>query len=104
MKTHKELDQMHDAVIARFSGGMNFDQFKLVTLESADDAEDGRVYPPHLTDMFGRHSWLIRMWFDKLLEHWDDGSGRPVKHQPMNYKITDTGRAWLAENKAALTP
>lgn len=103
MKTHEEQDAMHDAVVARFPGGLNFPQFKLATLESADP-DDGRVYPPDLADWLGRQSWIIRLMFDGMLDHLDDGSGRPRQHQPMNsLRITDKGRAWLASQTSHQT-
>lgn len=95
MKTEAELDRMHDDVVARFPGGLNQKQFRLVTLESADEDDNGRVYPHSLADWCRVQSWLIGMWMDGLLEHWDDGSGRPRMHQPMRYCITDKGRNYL---------
>lgn len=104
MRTDEEQDRMHDAVVARFPGGLNFPQFKLATLESADADDDGRVYPPHLADLLGRQSWIIRMMFDGLLDHLDDGSGRPRQQQPMNsLRITEKGKKWLAESGFSLT-
>lgn len=101
MKTEPELDRMHDVVVARYPGGLTPQQFRLVTLESADAEDDGRVYPPSIQGVKGnpliQHSLLIGMWFDGLLKHWDDGSGRPQMHQPSRFAITDKGRAWLAE-------
>lgn len=103
MRNDAELDRMHDAVVARFPGGLSVEQFRLVTLESANDEEDGLVYPPGIASdghPLIRQSLLISMWFDRLLEHWDDRSGRPHMHQPSRYQITDAGRAWLVERFA----
>lgn len=97
MKTDAELDRMHDAVVARFPGGLTVAQFRQVVLESAD--EEGRVYPHSIAvqgEPLAQISLLIGMWFDGLLAHMDDGSGRPRWHQPMQHRITDKGRAYLA--------
>lgn len=99
MRTESELDQMHDAIVARYPGSMTKAQYRQVVLESADD--DGRVYPHSAGDFFTRTSMLIGMWLEGLLAHWDDGSGRPPKDQPSNYRITDKGRAALIEMQEA---
>lgn len=103
MKTEAEQDAMHDAVVKRFPGGLSPQQFRLVTLESADDNDDGLVYPPWIAGAPGnpmiRQSMLIRMLMDDLLARWNDGSGRPIMHQPSRYKITEKGREWLRNNQ-----
>lgn len=104
VKTDAERDQMHDAVVARFPGGLSVEQFRIVTLESASDEEDGLVYPPSVVDPKNpliNHSLLISIFVDKLVEHWDDQSGRPFMHQPSRWRISDAGRAWLAARTAA---
>lgn len=99
MRSEAELDQRHEGTVKRFPGGLTLQQFRLVTLESADDEDEGRVYPPSIQGVPGNpliyHSLLTAMWFDGLLVHLDDGSGRPQWHQPIRYKITDKGRAEL---------
>ncbi len=102
MKSDAERDQMHDDVVARFPGGLSVDQFRLVTLESANDEEGGLVYPPSITSPGNpliHYSLLISMSFDGLLGHWDDHSGRPYLHQPARYCITAKGRSWLADRR-----
>lgn len=106
-KSDAELDAMHEAIVARYPGGLTPQQYRQVILESADEDDDGRVYPHSISvqgDPLYQVSFLMRMWFDGLLEHWDDGSGRPQKHQPMNHKITDKGREWLRANSRVQTP
>jgi hypothetical protein len=97
MKTKAELDAMHAAIVARFPDGLTPRQYRRVILESAD--ANGRVWP-HSVDVpeepLYRQSMLLRMWWEDLLAHLDDGSGRPWMHQPARYKITDKGRKWLA--------
>lgn len=90
VRTAEELDRMHDAVVARFPGGLTPKQFAIVTLESAD--EDGRVYPHAVADFFKKHSMLITMChIEGLLE-----PGWHRHDQPMWWKITQKGREWLA--------
>lgn len=102
MRTEADLDRMHETVVARFPGGLTAKQFRQVTLESADDDDNGRVYPPSVQGAPGNpfigYSLLIGMAFDGLLDHWDDGSGRPRMHQPARYRITNKGREWLEYN------
>lgn len=66
-KTEAELDAMHEAVVARFPDGLTPQQYRRVILESADETDDGRVYP-HSVSVPGeplfKHSFLIRMWRD----------------------------------------
>lgn len=103
MRTEADLDKLHDDVVARYPGGMTPEQFRIATLESADDDDEGRVYPPSVScanQPLIQQSLLIGMWMDKLLDHYDDKSGRPQMHQPMHYRITDAGRAWLKERAA----
>lgn len=92
MRSSEELDKMHDAVVARFPESMTPHQFKIVTLESAD--EDGRLYPHSIADWFLQQSLLTGMWMlENLIE-----PGWRGHHEPMWWKITNTGRAWLAHN------
>jgi hypothetical protein len=99
MRTQADLNRLHDEVVAKYPGGLTKVQFRIVTLESADEDDDGRVYPPSLANFCQVQSWLMELAFmDGLLTHWDDGSGLPAMHQPMRYKITDKGRAWLKEH------
>ena len=102
MKTEAELDAMHEAIVARFPAGLTPTQYRQVILESAD--EDGRVYPHSVSvpgEPFAQQSLLIGMWFDGLLEQIHDGSGRPNWHQPLQYKITDRGRAALSASQSS---
>lgn len=102
MRTDAELDVMHDDVVARYPEGMTPAQYRQVVLESADS--EGRVYPHSIDNYFTKTSLLIGMWFDGLLTHWDDGSGRPIKQQPSNYRITDKGRDALVAMQASPIP
>jgi hypothetical protein len=83
---------MHDEVVARFPAGLTRGQFKLVTLESADE-EDGRVYPPSVADgVMATHSLMMALWLhDKVVE-----PGWRGYDVPMWWKITQTGRDWVA--------
>lgn len=90
MRTSEELDRMHDDVVRRFPAGLTFEQFRLVTLESAD--ESGKVYPHSLSDWIKRQSMLFHMSLKEgLIEH------RGRHDEPFNWHITDKGRAWLRE-------
>lgn len=90
-RTDKELDDLHDSVVARFPGGITPKQFALVTLESAD--EDGRVYPHSIESWFLRQSIIMKMFMDGLIENRGRGYNAPYE-----WHITDKGRDWLREN------
>lgn len=95
MRTSEELDRMHEAVVARFPGGLTGKQFMLVTLESAD--EDGRVYPPSIAGgLMAQTSLLMSMcWYEDVI-----APGWHRHDQPMWWKITQKGRDWLAAQTA----
>lgn len=84
MRTAEELDQMHEAIVAKYPGGINFEQYNRVVLESAD--EDGKVYPHSLANWFTQQSALMKMMFDGLITH------RGRHDEPFNWHITDKGR------------
>lgn len=88
MRTDAELDRMHDAVVAKYPGGLTGVQFRQVTLESAD--EDGRVYPPSIADALKQHSCLLRMMMDGHIENRGGGYNKPYR-----WHITEKGRALL---------
>lgn len=95
MRTREELDRMHDEVVERFPSGITPDQYRLVTLESAD--EDGKVYPHTIGDPFKQHSMLLKMsWQEGLLENRGKGY-----NAPFDWHITEKGREWLRNHNAA---
>lgn len=94
MRTPEELDRMHDDVVRRYPGGLTPLQFRIVTLESAD--ENGKVYPHSVADWFRRQSMLFAMsWKEGLIE------SKNRHDEPYDWRITDKGREWLAEQTAA---
>lgn len=87
MRTDAELDRRHDEIVAKFSGGISPKQWRIVTLESADD--DGRIYPHSLADPFKVYSLLIGMFMDGLIQ-------RRCRHDEAGpWFITDQGRKLL---------
>lgn len=89
MRTAEELDRMHDDVVRRFPSGLTPDQFRLVTLESAD--EDGKVYPHSIADVLLQHSMLLHMAVkDGLIDNRGGGYNKPY-----DWHITQKGRDWL---------
>ena len=91
MRSDAELDAMHDAVVARFPGGISPADYRRVVLESADDA--GRVYPHSLSNMFHQHSLIIGMFFEGLIR-----TDSP-RNAPAIWKITEAGRAALSTDE-----
>jgi hypothetical protein len=89
--TNEQMDRRHKDVIRRFPGGLSFEQFVYLTLESARD-DTGIVEPPSVVGP--RVGCLMRMFFDRLI----DSIGR--RDEPMCYRITAQGRARLAEIQA----
>ena len=89
-----EIDKLHADIRDRYPDGLNYEQFKRVTLESAD--EDGRVYPPELTG-FGTFQMILKMSLDGLLQY------RGTHQTPYlpNHFITDLGRSALAQSEDA---
>lgn len=75
-------------VAEQFPDGLTPQQFRLVTLESAD--ETGQVYPPLLADWFAMMSLLIGMFMDELITR----RAKPDESGP--WFITDKGKAWKA--------
>jgi len=77
----------------RFPGGLSWDQFVYVVLESARD-ETGLVEAPSLVgNFFDRHSRMMRLFMDGLI----DSSGG--HNDPLRWRITPKGREVLAKFK-----
>lgn len=87
MRTGAELDQMHEATVARFPGGCTPAQYRQVVLESADD--DGRLYPHTLGDYFAQQSALMGMLIDGLI------CRRCKMEETGPWYITEKGRKFL---------
>jgi hypothetical protein len=56
----------HADIMKRFPVGITPAQFRMLTLESAD--QDGKIDPPSVADWFAAQSILIAMWMDGLIE------------------------------------
>jgi len=81
-------EERQAAVVAKYPSGLTAKQFRLATLESADEA--GRVYPPWVKFTTGM-SIIIGMQLDGLLT-------RPGGHHSAGpWYITDKGRAALTK-------
>lgn len=78
-------DRVQDDALARYPNGLTTAEFKLVTLQSAD--EDGRLYPLNIgLRTFGV---MVEMHIkDKTVE-----PGWQGHHEPCWWRITDAGRA-----------
>jgi hypothetical protein len=89
MRTEPEINALHEAIRYRFPCGLSYEQFKLVTLETADD--EGRVYPPPLLEMETFRMLTKMSLFDKLLDY------RGTHHTPYipNHFINQIGRDYL---------
>jgi hypothetical protein len=77
----------HDEIVARFPSGLTPDQFRALTLESADD--DGKLDPPSLADWWTQQSLLIDMYLKGLIEK--SGTGR-MYDRGGPWFITEAGR------------
>lgn len=86
MRAQAERDRRHE-------GGLNFEQFKRLTLESAD--ENGELDPPSLADFWGTMSWLHRLMFDGLIRRRDYLKGGP-------WVLTEAGRQARAALKETI--
>jgi len=64
--------QRHEDIARRFPGGLTPAQFRMLTLESADD--DGKLDPPSIADWFAAQSLLMGMFIEGLIEK--RGTGR----------------------------
>lgn len=89
LRSESEIDALHEKIVERFPDGLNYEQFKIVTLETAD--EDGRVYPPPLVEM-NTFRMVLKMALDGLLTY------RGTHHTPYvpNHFISAKGRDWIA--------
>lgn len=89
MKTDSEIEAMHQPIRVRYPNGLSYDEFKIETLQTAD--EEGRVYPLPLANM-GTFQFVTRMsMIDKVLDY------RGTHHTPLipNHFINDNGREFL---------
>jgi len=58
--------QRHEDIVHRFPGGLTPAQFRMLTLESAD--EDGKLDPPSIADWWTQQSLLMGMYMEGLIE------------------------------------
>lgn len=91
--TDSELDRRHEAAQRAFPGGLTYEQFVYLTLESARDVDE-LCHPASISNM-GGHGHLNgatwHMWIkDGFIEH------RGGHSAPLRWYITEKGRAELA--------
>ena len=79
-------DAIQDEFYRRYGDApISYEQYKLEVLATAD--ENGKLYPPSLVEWQARFSWLMKMFFERLIES-------DSRHdEPMRWRITDAGRA-----------
>lgn len=98
--TNAELDNRYDRTVERFPGGLSYEQFVYLTLESARECDE-LCHPPSIAlDGHGHeNSATWHMWLKQgLIEH------RGGRHAPLRWYITSKGRDELTRLRPKYDP
>ena len=93
MRSEQELNVLHDTIVRNYPGGLTVQQFRTLTLESAD--EDGRLYPPSINSFSG-YSILVGMFMDDLIKR------HAVPNEKGPWYLTAKGREALSRRTCGL--